>query len=237
MRRFLKLIASAVCLFLVASLASCADLGAGDGTSALGDYFSEVRVLSEEGGRKYSMSHFTDEIESENGEIPVVVAYEEYCYVGFLVADRYTLSLSEFAFFARSEKGNGVLDLEFYIVDQMPTDINGSDGGDASVSSPASEESSEVEVGSETDSKSEETTLWEDQLLSDNRFYGARFSIGEKWDSVLLQFDGAKTVKGGEYVVVRIKNNCASATGEDTSEPIAFTFNYLLFYVNSAHES
>ena len=256
MRQWLKLIAFAVCLSLVFSLASCTDFGVGENEDALGEYFSRVYVLSENGSRSYPISHFNEDVELEDMEIPVVVPYDEYCYIGFRVADGYTLSISEFAFFVKAESGNGVLDLEFYTVDKMPTSIKNSDGSDVVIADPDSEGSSEAESdtesGAEADAEtntgtgSEENTeastetaenIREDDLfLPNNRFFGYTFSVGEEWDSVLLQFDGSKTVKGGEYVIVRIRNNCFSDSSDGSFEPIAFTFNYLLFYVNSAHK-
>ena len=236
MKQLLKLIAYAVCLSLVLSLASCMDFGAGEAEEALGEYFSKVYVLSENGSKQYSISHFNDDVEFEDMDIPVVVPYDEYCYIGFRVADGYTVSLSEFAFFAKTDSGEGVLDLEFYIVDKMPTSLKDSNGNDVVVSSPDSEESSEIGTDVLTDTETEENIREEDLFLSDNKFYSSKFSIGEEWDSVLLQFDGEKTVKGGEYVIVRIKNNCFAASGDEAAEPITFTFNYLLFYINSAHK-
>ena len=239
MKRFFKLIASAVCLSLVFSLASCTDLGAGESTDALGEYFSKVYVLSENGSKEYSISHFNDDIDLEDIDIPVVVPYEEYCYIGFRVADGYTISLSEFAFFARTESESAVLELEFYTVDKMPTSLKDSSGNDVVISPSDGEGSSGAQTGSDTGSGADEgsdNTDEEDLFSSENRFHSASFSISEEWNSVLLQFNGEKTVKGGEYVIVRIKNNCFSALGDEAYEPIAFTFNYLLFYINSAHK-
>ena len=239
MRRFFKLIAFAICLVLVLSLASCTDLGAGESTDALGEYFSKVYVLSENGSKEYSISHFNDDIDLEDIDIPVVVPYEEYCYIGFRVADGYTISLSEFAFFARTESESAVLELEFYTVDKMPTSIKDSSGNDVVISPSDGEGSSGAQTGSDTGRGADEgsdNTDEEDLFSSENRFHSASFSISEEWNSVLLQFNGEKTVKGGEYVIVRIKNNCFSALGDEAYEPIAFTFNYLLFYINSAHK-
>lgn len=239
MKRFFKLIASAICLSLVFFLASCTDLGAGESTDALGEYFSKVYVLSENGSKEYSISHFNDDIDLEDIDIPVVVPYEEYCYIGFRVADGYTISLSEFAFFARTESESAVLELEFYTVDKMPTSLKDSSGNDVVISPSDGEGSSGAQTGSDTGSGADEgsdNTDEEDLFSSENRFHSASFSISEEWNSVLLQFNGEKTVKGGEYVIVRIKNNCFSALGDEAYEPIAFTFNYLLFYINSAHK-
>lgn len=256
MKQLLKLIALAVCLSLVFSLASCADFGVGETGDKLSEYFSSVYVLSENGSKQYSISHFNSDIGLEDADVPVVVPHDEYSYIGFRVADGYTVSVSEFAFFAKTNSGNGELDLEFYVIDKMPTSLKDLNGNDIEISLPNSEASSDVdtdaktdtesnvesdtEIGAETDTETNtetsENIREEDIFLSDNRFHRAKFSVGEKWNSVLLQFDGAQTVKGGEYVIVRIRNNCYSASGDESNEPIAFTFNYLLFYINSAHK-
>ena len=240
MKQLLKPIAFAICLSVVFSLAACTDLGAGEHEDALFEYFSKVYVLSKSGTEQYDISHFNDDIDIDDVDIPVVVPYDEYCYIGFRVADEYTVSISEFAFFAKTLSGSGVLDLEFYIVDKMPTSVKDSEGNDVSVSTPDEEISngaeSDIEAEEDSESETSENIREEDLFVTENRFYTATFSVREEWDSVLLQFGGEKTVKGGEYVIVRIKNNCFSASDEETREPIAFTFNYLLFYINSAHK-
>ena len=228
---------------LLLSLASCTDFGAGEAEYELEEYFSSVCVLSDGGSEQYSFSHFNSDIDLGYSNIPAVVPYDEYCYIGFRVADGYTVKLSEFAFFARSASGSGSLELEFYVVEKMPTSIKGSDGSDVVISAQESEASSGTEISSEivedteTSVETAEYIREEDVFISDNNFYRSEFSISENWDSVLLQFSGEKTVRGGEYVVVRIKNNCYSASGSESYEPISFTFNYLLFYINSAHKS
>ena len=239
-----KLIASAVTLALVLSLASCMDLGVGENEDDFKKYFSGVYVLSENGSEKYAIENFNRDINIEDMDIPVVIDYGEYCYIGFCVSDGYTVSLSEFAFFARTASGQGVLELEFYIVDEMPTSIKNSDGEDVDlplVDEDETNESSETEGTEGEDNTETETEVYEDDLFDpSNRFHVTTFSISEEWDSVLLQFDGAKVAKSGQYIVVRINNNCYSSDDEGEDEktpPVSFTFNYLLFYFTDAHKN
>lgn len=241
-----KLIASAVTLALVLSLASCMDLGVGENEDDFKKYFSGVYVLSENGTEKYAIEKFNRDINIEDMDIPVVIDYGEYCYIGFCVSDGYTVSLSEFAFFARTASGQGVLELEFYIVDEMPTSIKNSDGEDVELppldqtSTVSESDVAESEGESESDSETE-TEIYEDDIFKPSeRFHVTTFSISEEWDSVLLQFDGAKVAKSGQYIVVRINNNCYSSDDEGEDEkipPVSFTFNYLLFYFTDAHKN
>ena len=238
-----KLTALAVCVALLLSLASCADFGAGENEDDFKKYFSGVYVLSKSGAEKYSIEDFNRDIHMEDMDIPIVVSYNEYCYIGFRVSEEYTLSLSEFAFFAKTQNGEGELELEFYITDKMPTSIKDDDGNDVEMpgldegetqTPPESDANSETNSDSETETETE--IREEDLFFADNRFYSSQFTIGEEWDSILLKFDGTKTVKSGQFVIVRIKNNCYSESDGKVSDPVAFTFNYLLFYINSAHK-
>ena len=190
----------------------------------------------------------------DDTEIPVVVPYREYCYIGFRVDKQYDLSISEFAFFAKTENGTGVLSLDFYVVDSMPTSIKGDDGeveipslddsadgsdgsSDSSLgdSADGSDDNGDDSTGSADDDS--DSTVTEDEIFTPiNKFHTSTFLIGEEWDSVLLQFDGSKSVSAGQYVVVRINNNCyfGDETEEDSS--VSFTFNYLLFHFTDAHK-
>lgn len=241
MKLLSKLIAFAVCAALVLSLASCADLGAGENEDDFKEYFSGVYVLSKSGAKKHSIENFNRDINIEDMDIPVVVPCEEYCYIGFRVSDQYSLSISEFAFFAKTESGSGKLELEFYIVDKMPTSIKDDEGSDVEIPKLDEEETrtpqesnSDSEAESDTETKTDEDELF----IPTNKFHTSTFSIGEEWDSVLLEFDGTKTVSPGQYVIVRVRNNCYSSTdGEKEGTPsVSFTFNYLLFHFTDAHK-
>ena len=246
MKLLCKLTALAVCVALILSLASCADFGAGENEDDFKKYFSGVYVLSKSGAEKYSIEEFNRDIHMEDMDIPIVVPYNEYCYIGFRVSEEYTLSLSEFAFFAKTQSGEGELELEFYITDKMPSSIKDDDGND--VEMPGLDEGEtqtppESDANSETNSDSEtetETEIREDDLfIPANKFHTYTFSIGEEWDSVLLEFDGSKTIEPNQYVIVRINNNCYLSSddeGEGKTPSVSFTFNYLLFHFTDAHK-
>ena len=241
-----KLTALAVCVALLLSLASCADFGAGENEDDFKKYFSGVCVLSKSGAEKYSIEDFNRDIHMEDMDIPVVVPYNEYCYIGFRVSEEYTLSLSEFAFFAKTQSGEGELELEFYITDKMPSSIKDDDGNDVEMpgldegetqTPPESDANSETNSDGETETETE--IREEDLFIPANKFHTYTFSIGEEWNSVLLEFDGSKTIEPNQYVIVRINNNCYLSSddeGEEKTPSVSFTFNYLLFYITDAHK-
>ena len=245
MKLFYKLTAFAVCVALLLSLASCADFGAGENEDDFKKYFSGVYVLSKSGAEKYSIEDFNRDIHMEDMDIPIVVPYNEYCYIGFRVSEEYTLSLSEFALFAKTQNGEGELELEFYITDKMPTSIKNDDGNDVEMTGVDEVETqtpSESDANNETNSDSEtetETEIREEDLfIPANKIHTATFSVGEEWDSVLLEFDGSKTIEPKQYVIVRVGNNCyfSSDDEEEKTPSVSFTFNYLLFHITEAHK-
>jgi hypothetical protein len=240
MKFFQKLTAIAVCGVCVLSLASCADFGVGESADDFKKYFSGVYVLSKKSAQKYPIEEFNGDIGMEDTEIPVVVPYQEYSYVGFRVDKQYDLSISEFAFFAKTESGTGVLSLDFYVVDSMPTSIKGEDGDVEVPSLDDSEDGSDDNGDDSTGSADDDSdsTVTEDEIFTPiNKFHTSTFLIGEEWDSVLLQFDGSKSVNAGQYVVVRINNNCYfSDKAEEEDSSVSFTFNYLLFHFTDARK-
>ena len=254
MKFFQKLTAFAVCSAFVLPLASCADFGVGESADDFKKYFSGVYVLSKTSAEKYSIDTFNENIDMDDTEIPVVVPYREYCYIGFRVDKQYDLSISEFAFFAKTENGTGTLSLDFYVVDSMPTSIKGDDGeveipslddsadgsdgsSDSSLgdSADGSDDNGDDSTGSADDDS--DSTVTEDEIFTPiNKFHTSTFLIGEEWDSVLLQFDGSKSVSAGQYVVVRINNNCYFGDEAEEDSSVSFTFNYLLFHFTDAHK-
>ena len=246
MKLLCKLTALAVCVALILSLASCADFGAGENEDDFKKYFSGVYVLSKSGAEKYAIEDFNRDIHMEDMDIPIVVPYNEYCYIGFRVSEEYTLSLSEFAFFAKTQSGEGELELEFYITDKMPSSIKDDDGNDVEIPELDAEEnqmSQESDADGETNSDSEtetETEIREEDLfIPTNKFHTYTFSVGEEWNSVLLEFDGEKTIEPKQYVIVRVGNNCYFSSDDEEEEKtpsVSFTFNYLLFHITDAHK-
>ena len=246
MKLLCKLTALAVCVALLLSLSSCADFGVGENEDDFKKYFSGVYVLSKSGVEKYSIEDFNRDIHMEYMDIPIVVPYNDYCYIGFRVSEEYTLSLSEFAFFAKTQNGEGELELEFYITDKMPTSIRDDDGNDVELpelDTAETQMSQESDANSETNSDSEtetETEIREEDLfIPANKIHTATFSVGEEWDSVLLEFDGSKTIEPKQYVIVRVGNNCYFSSDDEEEEKtpsVSFTFNYLLFHITDAHK-
>jgi hypothetical protein len=96
--------------------------------------------------------------------------------------------------------------------------------------------------GSEGETEAEtETEVYEKDVFDPSkRFHTSTFSISEEWSSVLLQFDGSRTLEEKQYIVVRINNNCyVESSSEEEGEVIpavSFTFNYLMFHITNAHK-
>lgn len=247
MKLIQKLTALAVCVTLILSLASCVDTGAGEGEDDFKMYFSGVYLLAASGSKKYvlekhTIDKFNNDISMEDNDIPEVVSDKEYCYIAFKVSDGYTLSVSEFAFHVRTNEGDGVLDLSFYVADTLPTSSKNDDGApDASEGGESGTESGGNDGDEGTEGGTDEDVYEEDWVSSLNNFHSSIFSVGEEWNSVLLQFDSTQVATSGQYIVIRVNNNCLINTDSDDDEeklaPVSFTFNYLLFYFVDAHKN
>ena len=247
MKLIQKLTALAVCVTLILSLASCVDTGAGEGEDDFKMYFSGVYLLSANGLKKYvpekhTIDKFNNDISMENNDIPEVVSDKEYCYIAFKVSDGYTLSVSEFAFHVRTNEGDGVIDLSFYVADTLPTSSKNDDGApDGSEGGESGTESGGNDGDEGTEGGTDEDVYEDDWVSSLNNFHSSIFSVGEEWNSVLLQFDSTQVATSGQYIVIRVNNNCLLNTDSDDDEekltPVSFTFNYLLFYFVDAHKN
>jgi hypothetical protein len=247
MKLIQKLTALAVCVTLILSLASCMDTGAGEGEDDFKMYFSGVYLLAANGSKKYvlekhTIDKFNNDISMEDNGIPEVVSDKEYCYIAFKVSDGYTLSVSEFAFHVRTNEGDGVLDLSFYVADTLPTSSKNDDGApDGSEGGESGTESGGNDGDEGTEGGTDEDVYEEDWFSSLNNFHSSIFSVGEEWNSVLLQFDSTQVATSGQYIVIRVNNNCLINTDSDDDEeklaPVSFTFNYLLFYFVDAHKN
>lgn len=247
MKLIQKLTALAVCVTLILSLASCVDTGAGEGEDDFKMYFSGVYLLAANGSKKYviekhTIDKFNNDVSMEDNDIPEVVSDNEYCYIAFKVSDGYTLSVSEFAFHVRTNEGDGVLDLSFYVADTLPTSSKNDDGApDGSEGGESGTESGGNDGDEGTEGGTDEDVYEEDWVSSLNNFHSSIFSVGEEWNSVLLQFDSTQVATSGQYIVIRVNNNCLINTDSDDDEeklaPVSFTFNYLLFYFVDAHKN
>lgn len=247
MKLIQRLTALAVCVTLILSLASCVDTGAGEGEDDFKMYFSGVYLLAANGSKKYvfekhTIDKFNNDISMEDNDIPEVVSDKEYCYIAFQVSDGYTLSVSEFAFHVRTNEGDGVLDLSFYVADTLPTSSDNDDGApDGSEGGESDTESGGNDGAEGTEGGTDEDVYEDDWVSSLNNFHSSIFSVGEEWNSVLLQFDSTQVATSGQYIVIRVNNNCLLNTDSDDDEekltPVSFTFNYLLFYFVDAHKN
>lgn len=241
MKAYPKKILSVILCVLSVLLCSCADMGEGLEQDSFKNYFSNVILLSHEGRSERSITAFNGEISLENStEIKDVIDCSDYCYIAFEVADGYVLKVDEFAFFARTEDVAGVLELEFYVTDELPTKI---EGGESDVYFPDSSGEDNSVYLPETDATSGEIVEREDGERSDadifkaeDKYHSESMRVSAEWDSVLLEFDTPQTVKAGEYIVIRISNNCL-AVGERENERISFTINYLMFHFTQAEKS
>jgi hypothetical protein len=223
------------------------DTGAGEGEDDFKTYFSGVYLLAANGSKKYAfekhtIDKFNNDISMEDNDIPEVVSDKEYCYIAFKVSDGYTLSVSEFAFHVRTNEGDGVLDLSFYVADTLPTSSKNDDGApDGSEGGESGTESGGNDGDEGTEGGTDEDVYEEDWVSSLNNFHSSIFSVGEEWNSVLLQFDSTQVATSGQYIVIRVNNNCLINTDSDDDEeklaPVSFTFNYLLFYFVDAHKN
>ncbi len=222
-------------------LCSCADMGVGDDEDAFKKYFSNVILLSHSGRSERSISAFNAEVSYENStEIKEVIDCGDYCYIAFEVADGYTLTVDEFAFFAKTDGKSGTLDIEFYVTDEIPTKI---DSGSSDVYYPDSAEGDNEVYTPETDADSgdiidrgENEKGDADIFTEDKKYHTDSMHVSAEWSSVLLEFDTPQTVKTGQYIVIRVKTNCLAIEARE-NERIKFTINYLMFHFENAEQT
>ncbi len=255
MKKSLKWVAFILCLCTVCSSVACMDLGEGEDEDDYKKYFSVVYLISPNGVTKKKYSYFDSEAEldvvfetDENGDIVdddfdlddvlavKKIGFQKFSYICFKASQDYTLTVDEFAFFARTQKGEGVLDIEFFVSDVLPTKMkdvdNGSDiyipednGGDDEM-----HKQTDVAQTDENGNIVESGEIEEDIFNSMQSFHSAKFNISEEWESVHLVFDEPQMVgkeQINQYVVVRIKNN--SYIAESSEESVKFTLNCPLF--------
>lgn len=215
-----------VLLFVIFPLfASCADLGAGEIEEDYMDYFSSVILMSPDGKITEKISTFYEAMAlGESSSMKDVVDYDDYRLIAFEVANGYTLTVGEFAFFLHTEERSASLDFDFYITDKLPSRV-----GRNEETTPPEETAPD---GSNPPELSEE-----DVFGALESYHNASFFIEAEWDSVHLEFEEPQTVSAGDYIVVRIVNNTCTC-GEEMAEPsVPFTFNYLLFYISEVEKN
>ena len=213
-------------------LNGCVDMGAGDDDNDFKNYFSFVVTASHDGVQTSSIASFNKDIGLDDEEIDVVIPSRDYCYIGFRVKSGYTITVDEFAFFAKTDRQEdlGTLIFDMYVTDAFPTKIK--KGEDDNTYLPELDDGGGL-IPPETDSDG--NVVERDNEVEDNIFeISPAFATGTielsyEWNSVLLEFGQPQTARGGQYIVVRARNNCyISETGR--KDPMAFTFNRLMFY-------
>ncbi len=207
---------------------ACADLGEGNGEEDFKNYFSNVHMYYTGGKKKksYKSFDFSDSLSSayetdEEGNITDYfdvndmvdaksIGFKQFSYICFEVSDDHTLTVDEFAFFARTKSGEAILDIEFFASGSIPLIDD--------------EDESETETGEEID---------EDAFTALENFASAKFYISEEWSSIHLEFGAPQRVGKNEiykYIIIRIKNNSSlpDLEGNDQGD-VEFTFNYPIF--------
>ena len=92
-------------LVLLPLFTSCVDLGAGGSEEDYADYFSSVILMSPSGKTTERMATFYGAMSlGESSTMKDVVEYDDYRLIAFKVANGYTLTVSEFAFFLHTEE-------------------------------------------------------------------------------------------------------------------------------------
>ncbi len=216
---------------------ACADLGVGNGEEDFKNYFENVHMYYAGGKKKksYKSFDFSDSLSSayetdEEGNITdhfdvndmvdaKSIGFQKFSYICFEVSDDYTLTVDEFAIFARTRSGEAVLDIDFFASGSIPI-IEDDESGE----SEETDTGENIETGEEID---------EDAFTFMDNFANAKFHISEEWSSIHLEFgtpqDVGKTAIY-KYIIIRIKNNSSLPTQDgDEAGDVEFTFNYPIF--------
>ncbi len=241
-------------IFLVLASTACVDMGEGEDEDAFYDYFSKVYLISPSGKTAKDIDDFNPHMSLEESEdIREVADARNYAYIAFKVADDYTLTVDEFAFFFKGEGAPLGMDhtermvLDFYISPTLPTKIRyDADGGEVYLPEDGSASGSdEVYIPETNDNGGTVDRPGEvDESIFDREGYAkATVHIGTDWSSAHLEFDTPQTVSAGEYIVIRIRNNCIiESNGDVVPEEsgllrINLTINYLIFRFTSVKKT
>ena len=228
-----------LCLLLTCSMlfcsSACIDLGVGEDENSFKEYFSSVFLLSRSGMMQKKVAIFNRNIDLETMGIETVVEPDKYSYICFKVANGHELTIDEFSFFAKTDGDVGILELEFYISDVIPTKLKNSDDEEEDYTYLPDEEETgddnsiyEPELDDEGNEVEREDEVEEDVFESANSYCKTSFPINDKWNSVHLVFEQPETISEYWYVVIRVVNN-SYLDSDDQLPPISFTFNYILF--------
>ncbi len=237
--RTAKRIALAILCLVAVFLSACADFGAGLTETSFYDYFSGVYMLSHDGMHEKDIKDFNMPISMEESDkIEEAVPEREYAYIAFRVAGGYTLAVDEFAFFAKGIDG-GTLELDFFIADKIPTKLEDTDGSytyfpDISVDDPESTDHTHYDGDRYYPTTNAEGTVEtranevDESAFSGGGYAKTSFELSAYWNSAHLEFPEPQTVRAGQYIVIRVQNNCKAPDGT-VPAPVKFTINYLMF--------
>lgn len=240
-----KLTALLMSVVTAFSLSSCVDLGVGDEDDSFKDYISSVLLLSPLGRTRRSIHRFNKDIHLGDTVInDDVVPYRAYSYIGFKVSTSYDVTVDEFALFAKlpdigvGEEGKEVeLEMYFYVDDHMPTKLGGLFGDDdvylpeepdytddSDYDDAPLEEAPKDDEGNPTDREGEVT---EDDLQG--KYFSSSMTVSSVWSSVLFEFEQPQEVKRGDYIIIKILNNCVAKDYDTADKNVRFTVNHLMF--------
>ncbi len=257
-----RITALLLALILCLTAVSCADMGVGESETDFYKYFSKVYLLSPMGLQMYDIESFNKAISLEESDtIEDGVELGPYSYIAFQVDFDYTLTVDEFAFFFRGKPLHAGNDdprmvMDFFISDTLPSKILTEDDSYVYLPKPSPDD---AEVGDQTSNVIHTPTTDENGNVverpdeTDESGFGLEgyaqsiVSLEEKtWSSTLLEFEKPQTVYGGQYIIIRIRNNCImNVTQSDidalplaerwklSPEAVSFTFNYLMFRFTS----
>ena len=224
------------------SLSSCIDLGVGDEDDSYKKYISSVLLLSPLGRTRRTMLRFNKDIHLGDTAInDDVVPYRAYSYIGFHVSTSYDVVVDEFALFAKMpEVGGGssaTLEMYFYVTDKMPTKLGGLFGKDDVYLPEEPDYSDENDYdddplaeppkdddGNVVDRDNEVT---EDDLQG--KYFSATMEVSDVWSSAHFKFEAPQEVNRGDYIVIKILNNCVAKDYETADKNVMFTVNHLMF--------
>lgn len=241
MKTFKKPMSVLLSFITAFSLSSCIDMGEGDDENAFKDYISDVFLLSHLGRTRRSIAAFNEDIHLGDTDISDdVVGYRAYAYIGFRISNSKDVVVDEFALFMKTESGKHTLDLEFYVSENMPTKLEGTSGEDP-VYFPNGDNGGDdvLETNPPTDGNGNvidrENEIKEEDLQG--LYFTAQFTISEEWTSTLFEFEVPQEARGGDYIIIKIKNNCAGGDYSEEESDIAFTINYLMFRFTSVSDN
>ncbi len=242
MRLLRKLLTALLCVVMLFSAYSCADMGEGEHENSFHDYFSAVYLFATDGRyEKESIAKFNATIEKGDEKLEEVVPVSKYAYIAFKVAKGYTLRVEEFACHAKTDGAKETVYFDFYTSAFLPTQLK-TEGGEFNFPDFSADDREEPTEGSSSSSneEEEEEITEEDAVREENKFASLSMVLTGEWDSALLAFGAAQTVNPYEYIILRARNNCLldwENLGFLKPTPVAFTVNYLMFRFTKVYKS